>query len=251
MRAFSKGDHGCCRFVEFLPLSLCGWRGVEQLPARLAPQTLHPVDRRLERRLAAHANHHRRLDFIKLALAALGAPIAIHAGVTGGQEDEQFVSGEGSGRFFSAFGPVPEAACGKAFLGEPEALAVVDPHLDGGRPAVAEDEHRSTERVFREFFAAQAGKAVDSFAEVDRFDGDQDAHLGGNLEHGRYVVWTSRASRAKSGPACPFQRRASRRPRPFSTTVTKPSHAGVNMGSSVRRRLSFGLFKKFEFALSG
>ncbi len=70
-------------------------------------------------------------------------------------------------------------------MAEPEPLAIVHEHLQRRRLAIAEDEDRADERVVLERFLAEPGQAVDPAAKVGRLDGDQDLHLGRDLEHYR------------------------------------------------------------------
>jgi hypothetical protein len=62
-------------------------------------------------------------------------------------------------------------------------LAVVHEQLQRRRPAIAEDEDGAGERVMPEGFLAESGEAIDPASKVGRIDGDQDLHLGCDLEH--------------------------------------------------------------------
>ena len=68
-------------------------------------------------------------------------------------------------------------------VAEPKSLTVVHEQLQGRRLAIAEDEDRADERVVLERFLAEPRQAVDPAAKIGRLDGDQDLHLGGDLEH--------------------------------------------------------------------
>jgi hypothetical protein len=70
-------------------------------------------------------------------------------------------------------------------VAEPEPLAVVHEQLQRRRLAIAEDEDGACERVVSEGFLAEPGEAIDPAPEVGRLDGDEDLHLGGDLEHHR------------------------------------------------------------------
>jgi hypothetical protein len=83
----------------------------------------------------------------------------------------------------TAGGPPSESSCGQAFLSEPEAGAVVYQHADSIAAPIAEHKQASRERVVGQLLTAQLGKGIDTLASVDRFDGHQDAHLRGNLQH--------------------------------------------------------------------
>ena len=70
-------------------------------------------------------------------------------------------------------------------MAEPKSLAVVHEQLQRRRLAIAEDEDGAGERVVLEGFLAEPGQAVDPAAKIGRLDGDQDLHLGRDLEHHR------------------------------------------------------------------
>src|SRR3954467_10390673 len=70
-------------------------------------------------------------------------------------------------------------------VAEPEPLAIVHEHLQRRRLAIAEDEDRADEWVVLERFLAEPRQAVDPAAKIGRLDGDQDLHLGRDLEHHR------------------------------------------------------------------
>jgi len=83
------------------------------------------------------------------------------------------------------FWPPGEAALGEPLVAEPEPLAVVHEQLQRRRPAIAEDEYGACERVVLEGFLAEPGEAIDAASKIGRLDGDQDLHLGRDLEHHR------------------------------------------------------------------
>jgi hypothetical protein len=64
-------------------------------------------------------------------------------------------------------------------------LAVIHQQLHGRRPAIAEDEDGAGERIVLEGFLAEPCQTINPAAEVGRLDGDEDLHLGGDLEHHR------------------------------------------------------------------
>jgi hypothetical protein len=68
-------------------------------------------------------------------------------------------------------------------VAEPESLAVVGEQLQRRRLAIAEDENDASKGVVLEGFLAELGQAVDAAPEFGRLDGDEDLHLGSDLEH--------------------------------------------------------------------
>src|SRR4051812_5412107 len=82
-----------------------------------------------------------------------------------------------------AFRPTTEAPFGKTFLSEPESLTVIDEHFDRSRAAAAKYKQAIGERIGREFLLAQRYQPINALAEVDRVDGDQNAHLRRDLDH--------------------------------------------------------------------
>jgi hypothetical protein len=68
-------------------------------------------------------------------------------------------------------------------VAEPKSLAVIHEQLQGRPSTIAEDEDGASERVVLKGFLAEPGQAVDPPAKIGRLDGDQDLHLGGDLEH--------------------------------------------------------------------
>jgi hypothetical protein len=71
----------------------------------------------------------------------------------------------------------------EAFGADPEATAVEDEELQAGAGAVGEDEDMAAERVFGEVVADEAVEAVEAFAHIGGFGGDEDAGGGGEAEH--------------------------------------------------------------------
>ena len=70
-------------------------------------------------------------------------------------------------------------------VAEPKSLAVIHKQLHGRRPAIAEDEDGSGERVVLKGLLTESGQAVDPATKIDRLDRDEDLHLGRDLEHHR------------------------------------------------------------------
>ena len=73
--------------------------------------------------------------------------------------------------------------CFELLVAEPEPLAIVHEHLERRPLAIAEDEHRTGERIVLEGFLAEPGQAVDASAKIGRGDGQEDLHLRCDLEH--------------------------------------------------------------------
>ena len=90
---------------------------------------------------------------------------------------------KGGRRLITAGRPMPETAIGKSLVAEPKSLAVVNQHLDGGPPPIAENEHGPREGVFFQDFFAMACQTVYSTAKVGRLDGNQYPHLRRDLKH--------------------------------------------------------------------
>src|SRR2546423_7407254 len=86
----------------------------------------------------------------------------------------------------AGFGPAGEATLGKSLLTDPETLAIVDQTFDGLAAARAEHEQRARQGVSRECLPAQGSQTIDAFTEIDRLDGQEDPHVGSNLDHGRW-----------------------------------------------------------------
>src|SRR3954452_13298627 len=82
-------------------------------------------------------------------------------------------------------GPPGEAAAGKPLVAEPKPLAIIHEQLQRRRLAIAEDEDGTGERVVLEGLLAEPRQTVDPTSKVRRLDGDEDLHLGCDLEHHR------------------------------------------------------------------
>ena len=82
-------------------------------------------------------------------------------------------------------GPPGEAALRQPLVAEPISLTVIHKQLQGRRFAIAEDEDGTGERVVLEGFLTEPSQTIDSSAKVGWLDGDEDLHLGGDLEHQR------------------------------------------------------------------
>ncbi len=73
---------------------------------------------------------------------------------------------------------------GETLEAQPEALPVIDQQLERGRAAVAKQEDGAGERVTVETIAAECGKAINTFAEVNRLVSEHDGELWRELDHG-------------------------------------------------------------------
>ena len=111
------------------------------------------------------------------------SPILRHVGVLGipiPQQNAQFTSRQGHPCVRGA-GPPGEAALRQSLQTQPKALAVVEQEFQGGARAVAEDVDGALQRVVAQALSAYSTEPINAFAEIDRFDGDKDAALRGEL----------------------------------------------------------------------
>ena len=118
-------------------------------------------------------------------------------------------------------------------LRQPKALPVIDEHLDRRRPPATEHKHTAGKRIRLQLLLAQPCQRIDPLPEVDRLDGNQDAHLGGNLNHPPRPQ-TTRLNATRSGGNAPRSTTRTRPPcGPSSSTVhsSQPS-AGRVAGTS-------------------
>src|SRR5206468_12382832 len=83
----------------------------------------------------------------------------------------------------TSLGPPAEAPGGQALLAEPEALAIVDKHLQSRASPVPKNEHCAAHRVSLEGFAAEPTEPIHSIPEVCRLHGHEDPHLRRQLDH--------------------------------------------------------------------
>ena len=86
-------------------------------------------------------------------------------------------------RRFTAFRPPFEAAFRQTFLRDPETLRVVDQYFDSGRAPATEQEQATRKRISLQLLFASLSQRVNSFPEIHRLDGGQDAHLRCDLQH--------------------------------------------------------------------
>ena len=98
------------------------------------------------------------------------------------QEYQQFAGTEAVARVLS-LGPPGEAPLREALRTEPEALAIVTHELERRASAIAEDKDRPAEGIVCSHLTAHGRESIDAFAEIDGLRGEQDATLGGELEH--------------------------------------------------------------------
>src|SRR5206468_1305264 len=95
-------------------------------------------------------------------------------------------------------------------LREPEALAIIGQDPDRLRAPAPEDEDRTGEGVRGEYRSAHCHEAIDPLPEVDRLDGDEDAHLSGELDHAPSVGKRRAPPPARATRGCGRARRGSR-----------------------------------------
>ena len=79
--------------------------------------------------------------------------------------------------------PPPQATLGKAFVAEPKSLTVIHKQLQSRRLTIAEDEDDASKGVVLEGVLTEPGQAIDAASEIGRLDGNEDLHLGSDLEH--------------------------------------------------------------------
>src|SRR5688500_13973841 len=71
----------------------------------------------------------------------------------------------------------------QTLLTEPKALTIVCQKLDRRGLTIAEHKDRARERISCKRLTASATQPINPRAEIDRFDGNQDACLCGDLDH--------------------------------------------------------------------
>jgi hypothetical protein len=69
-------------------------------------------------------------------------------------------------------------------VAEPKSLAVVHQNFERGGLAIAEDEDSTDEWIVFEGLLTEPSQAIDPPAKISGFDGHEDLHLRGDLEHG-------------------------------------------------------------------
>jgi hypothetical protein len=69
-----------------------------------------------------------------------------------------------------------------AFVAKPKTLRVIEEQLYSRRPSIAEHEHIAGERIRFQCLLAESSQTINSTAEIGRFHGNQNAHLGSELE---------------------------------------------------------------------
>ena len=75
--------------------------------------------------------------------------------------------------------------CRLPLVTQPKPLAIVCQQFHRRTSAIAEDEHGANEGILSKGLLAEPCQTVDPAAEVGRLDGDQDLHVGRDLEHHR------------------------------------------------------------------
>lgn len=83
--------------------------------------------------------------------------------------------------------PETKLARREALLAQPETLTIVGEDLHRRPPSVAEDEKRAAVWIASEFISSDLRKAVDAAAKIGRLDRDENACLGGKLNHRQEV----------------------------------------------------------------
>ena len=116
-------------------------------------------------------------------------------------------------------------------VAEPESLAIVHEDFQCRGLAVAEDEDRSDERVLLQRFLAEPRQTVNSPAKIGRFDGDQDLHLGRDLEHYR-ASQKLRDSASTSAASYPTSCTRSVAPAPLSNSSRHSLPTRIGVGNS-------------------
>ena len=115
-------------------------------------------------------------------------PISRRAGsrrVACREQDRELMRSQALCRAVGGRGPPGESSIGKPLVAKPKSLAVIRKQLHGRRPAIAEDEDGSGERIVLKGLLTESRQAVDPATEIDRLDRDEDLHLGRDLEHHR------------------------------------------------------------------
>jgi hypothetical protein len=88
-------------------------------------------------------------------------------------------------------------------LDQIKSLAIVRKRLYCRAPLAAEDKKPACEGIGFEHLFADPDQPIDAVTEVNRFDGDYNAHVRCDLNH-RFAPQNTRVSAAKSGSAVPF-----------------------------------------------
>jgi hypothetical protein len=98
--------------------------------------------------------------------------------------------------------PPVEFSLRQTFVTEPKSLAIVAQNSHGRAPPISEYEQGSTQRIASKPAAANRAKPVDPSSEVHWIHRQKDAHLRGDLDHGRLqnalaiaIRWSSTAPR--------------------------------------------------------
>lgn len=105
------------------------------------------------------------------------------SGVASRQQHCQLMRLESDGQGCGTIGPERKSPFGEPFVTNPKSLTVVCDDLDGCCSAVAKYEQGTFERVFIKLLTAQAGQAVNAFAEISRLDNHQNPHMCSELNH--------------------------------------------------------------------
>jgi hypothetical protein len=113
------------------------------------------------------------------------APVLGHVGLVGvaiPQHNRKLPSGQPNARPLGA-GPPREAAGGEAFGAQPKPLPIIKQDLDRRGPAVAKPIDRTFQGILGKPLAADGGQPIEATAKIDRFEGQEDPTLRGELQH--------------------------------------------------------------------
>jgi hypothetical protein len=96
----------------------------------------------------------------------------------------QLVRGQATCELVIGWGRPPlEFAFGHSLLAKPKTLTVVCQHLDGITSSIAKNKYRSFEWIPLERFSTYPGQAIYAAPKIRGLHGNQDFHLGRDLDH--------------------------------------------------------------------
>jgi hypothetical protein len=87
-------------------------------------------------------------------------------------------------------------------VAKPKPLRVIQEQLNSRRPSIAEHEHIAGEGIRSQNLFADSSQTISSTAEIGRFHGNENAHLGSELNHPR-LSHNVRLSATRSAVAAP------------------------------------------------
>jgi len=91
--------------------------------------------------------------------------------------------GESFGPRVAAAGPPVKTTLGESLVTEPEPLAIIDKHFDGGAASIPKAKDHACERVVPKRLLALSDQAVYPVAKIRGLDGHQDLHLWRDSQH--------------------------------------------------------------------